>query len=97
MTNLMSERSRRMRRDKGLAERKLWHRLREFNRHGFQFRQQAPMGSYIADFCDHSAKLIVEVDGSQHDEPKHRVADQRRTRWLDLRVTVCCVSGTARF
>ena len=37
----------------GDAERKLWYKLREFNRHGFQFRQQAPIGPYIADFCDH--------------------------------------------
>ena len=83
VTNLMSERARRMRREKGPAERKLWYRLREFNRHGFQFRQQVPIGPYIADFCDHSAKLIVEVDGAQHGEPKGLAADKRRTRWLE--------------
>jgi very-short-patch-repair endonuclease len=83
MTNLMSERARRMRREKGSAERKLWYLLREFNHHGSQFRQQAPIGPYIADFCDHSAKLIVEVDGSQHGEPKKRLTDQRRTQWLE--------------
>ena len=74
MTNLMSERARRMRGDKEPAEHKLWYLLREFNRHGSQFRQQAPIGPYIADFCDHTAKLIIEVDGSQHgdgtDEPQ---------------------------
>jgi very-short-patch-repair endonuclease len=68
VTNLMSERARRMRRDSEPAERKLWNWLRELNRRGFQFRQQVPIGPYIADFCDHSAKLIVEVDGSQHGE-----------------------------
>jgi len=83
MTNLMSERARRMRREKGTAERKLWYRLRQINRQGFQFRQQAPIGPYIADFCDHSAKLIVEVDGAQHGEPKGLAADKRRTRWLE--------------
>ena len=85
MTNLMSERARRMRREKGPAERKLWYLLREFNRRGFQFRQQAPIGRYIADFCDHSAKLIIEVDGAQHAEPKGLADDQRRTRWLESR------------
>jgi very-short-patch-repair endonuclease len=55
MTNLMSERARRMRREKGPAERKVWYRLREINRQGFQFRQQAPIGPYIAEFCDHTA------------------------------------------
>ena len=83
MTNLMSERARRMRREKGDAERKLWYKLREFNRHGFQFRQQAPIGPFIADFCDHSAKLIIEVDGAQHGEAKGLAVDKRRTRWLE--------------
>jgi very-short-patch-repair endonuclease len=83
MTTLMSERARRMRREKGPAERKLWYLLREFNRRGFQFRQQAPIGPYIADFCDHTAKLIVEVDGAQHAESKELAADKRRTKWLE--------------
>jgi len=83
MTNLMSERARRMRQEKGPAERKLWYKLREFNRHGFHFRQQAPVGPYITDFCDHSAKLIIEVDGGQHGEAKGLAADKRRTRWLE--------------
>ncbi len=83
MTNLMSERARRMRRDMSDAERRLWHTLRELNGQGFHFRQQAPIGPYIADFCDHTAKLVVEVDGAQHGEPKGLMADRRRTRWLE--------------
>ncbi len=83
MTTLMSERACRMRREKGPAERKLWRLLREFNRHGFQFRQQAPIGPYIADFCDHTAELIVEVDGAQHGEPQGVATDKRRTQWLE--------------
>ena len=83
VTNVASERARRLRREKGAAERKLWYKLREFNRHGFQFRQQAPIGPYIADFCDHTAKLIIEVDGAQHGEPRGMASDRRRTRWLE--------------
>jgi very-short-patch-repair endonuclease len=83
MTNLMSERARRMRREKGPAERKVWYRLRELNRQGFQFRQQAPVGPYIADFCDHTAKLVIEIDGGQHGEPKGLATDKWRTRWLE--------------
>jgi very-short-patch-repair endonuclease len=72
-----------MRREKGPAERKLWYKLRGLNTRGFQFRQQSPIGPYIADFCDHTAKLIVEVDGAQHGEPEGIAADKRRTRWLE--------------
>ena len=83
MTNLMSERARRMRRDTSDAERRLWRTLRELNGQGFHFRQQAPIGPYIADFCDHTAKLVLEVDGAQHGEPNGLAADRRRTRWLE--------------
>ena len=83
MTNLMSDRARRMRRDKGDAEQRLWGKLRELNRRGFHFRQQAPIGPYIADFCDHRARLVIEVDGSQHGERAGLIADRRRTRWLE--------------
>ena len=78
----MSERAIRMRRDKSDAEQKLWRALRDLNRRGFQFRQQAPIGPYIADFSDHSAKLIIEVDGTQHGLPQGLHSDARRTRWL---------------
>ena len=83
MTKLMSERARRMRWDKSDAETKLWQKLRELNRQGFHFRQQAPIGPYIADFCDHTARLVIEVDGAQHGEPQGLAADERRTRWLE--------------
>lgn len=82
MTNIMSERARRLRREKTQAERKLWWELRELNRHGFHFRQQAPVGPFIADFADHTARIVIEVDGSQHGEPKAQKTDAARTRWL---------------
>ena len=33
----------------------------------FKFRRQVPIGPYIVDFVCHSARLIIEVDGGQHD------------------------------
>ena len=33
---------------------------------GYHFRRQVPIRHFIADFACHSAKLIIEVDGSQH-------------------------------
>ncbi|WP_072389688.1 endonuclease domain-containing protein [Hyphomicrobium sp. CS1GBMeth3] len=83
MTNIMSERARQMRREKTQAEKKLWRELRELNRQGFHFRQQAPIGPFIADFADHTAKIVIEVDGGQHAEPKGLKTDQERTRWLE--------------
>lgn len=83
MTNLMSERARRLRQQKTDAERRLWRELRKLNGQGFHFRQQAPIGPYIADFADHTTKLVLELDGGQHGEPEGLRHDAVRTRWLE--------------
>jgi very-short-patch-repair endonuclease len=43
-----------------------------------RFRRQVPIGPYIADFASHSAKLVIELDGQQHDAVK----DAARDAWL---------------
>jgi very-short-patch-repair endonuclease len=48
------------------AEQRLWGLLRDRRLVGFKFRRQVPVGRYIADFACYEAKLIVELDGSQH-------------------------------
>ena len=48
------------------AERKLWRMLKEHFR-DWHFRKQVPLRHFIADFASHKAKLVVEVDGGQHD------------------------------
>ena len=73
-------RARRLRKTMTDAEQVLWRALRE-SLDGFHWRKQVPFGPYTADFCSHSARLIVEVDGGQHDE--RRPADERRTRFLE--------------
>jgi very-short-patch-repair endonuclease len=47
------------------AERKLWSRIRN-DQLGVTFRRQHAVGNYIPDFCSPKAKLIIEMDGSQH-------------------------------
>jgi very-short-patch-repair endonuclease len=53
----------------------LWFHLRRRQLGGFRFRRQHPVASYIADFACLDAKLIVELDGSQHLESR---SDQAR-------------------
>ena len=43
-----------------------------------QFYTQKPIGNYIVDFYAPKAKLVVEVDGSQHKDNEHAAADLRR-------------------
>jgi very-short-patch-repair endonuclease len=74
--------ARRLRANATGAEERLWRYLRRLPVYGTHFRRQVPIGPYVADFACMAARLIVEVDGSQHG----RVADMRkdadRTRWL---------------
>jgi very-short-patch-repair endonuclease len=60
------ERARILRRNMTKAERRLWQILRSQQLSGHKFRRQVPFGRYIADFVCHEARLIVEVDGGQH-------------------------------
>jgi very-short-patch-repair endonuclease len=57
------------------AEARLWLRLRNRQLAGFKFVRQAPLSGYYADFLCREAKLVVEIDGSQH---ANNVADHRR-------------------
>ena len=54
-----------LRREATESERKLWSGLRG-EQLGVKFRRQHPLGYYIADFVCLAPKLIVELDGSQH-------------------------------
>jgi very-short-patch-repair endonuclease len=62
------------------AERKLWRGLRMRQMHGYKFRRQFPVGSYIVDFVCLEARLIVEVDGGQHADETY--GDVERDEWL---------------
>ncbi len=62
------------------AEARLWSRLRNDGL-GVNFRRQHAIGNYIPDFCSPKAKLVIELDGSQHlGQEKH---DAERTLYLE--------------
>jgi very-short-patch-repair endonuclease len=61
------------------VERALWWRLRDRKLGGLKFRRQRPEGPYIADFLCLEGKLIVEVDGAQH---QGSIGDRVRTEHL---------------
>lgn len=70
-----------LRRNLTLQERKLWRYLRSRRFGDFKFRRQHPVGSYILDFACCSARVVVELDGGQHDLAV--AYDTRRTSWLE--------------
>jgi very-short-patch-repair endonuclease len=62
------------------AEKSVWRILRLYQIEGHRFRRQVPLGRYIADFVCHDARLIIEIDGGQHQESAPQEAE--RTRFL---------------
>ena len=61
-------------------EAQLWYQF--LCRYPQRFRRQYIIGNYIADFYCHQAKLVVELDGSQHCDPGTMEYDQKRTEYL---------------
>ena len=74
--------AKRLRRDHTDVERKLWQALRGNRLNGLRFKRQEPMGPYIVDFVSHDAKVVVEVDGSQHGYSSRAAKDRIRDKWL---------------
>jgi len=64
------------------AERLLWQRLRhDIAPIGSHFRRQALVGPFIVDFASRKAKLVIELDGGQHDWQQE--SDALRTRRIE--------------
>ncbi len=74
--------ARRLRRTMTRAETLLWRRLKAHRLASIQFRRQTPCGPYIADFCAHSVKLIIELDGATHDFEERIERDRIRDEWF---------------
>ncbi len=73
-------RAKELRRNATPQERHLWYDfLRDFP---VRFQRQKAIDTFIADFYCHAAKLIIEVDGSQHYEPQGIAYDEERSAAL---------------
>lgn len=73
--------ARKLRKESTPAEAKLWAYLRGNKLNGINFRRQHAIGNYVPDFCSPKAKLIIELDGSQHLEQEEY--DKERTKCLE--------------
>jgi len=79
----MLDRAKLMRRELTPAERILWNALRRNQIDGFHFRRQQVIDGYIVDFYCHAAALVVETDGSIHEQ--QREYDEERDDLLARR------------
>ena len=69
-----------LRRQMTKEEAKLWYQF--LCRYKPRFHRQYVIGNYITDFYCHKARLVVELDGSQHCTPEEQQYDQLRTTYL---------------
>ena len=76
----LKDRSRQLRKNMTRQERHLWY---DFLRgYPIRFSRQKVLGKYIADFYSAKAKLVIELDGSQHYENDNMQKDTERTDFL---------------
>ena len=83
----LTSRARELRKNMTKEERRLWY---DFLRgYPVPFSRQKVLGRYIVDFYCAKAKLVIELDGSQHFEPDAMARDAERTDYLaDFSLTV---------
>ncbi len=73
--------AKRLRKEMTKEEKHLWY---DFLRtYPIRFSRQKVLGKYIADFYSAQAKLVIELDGSQHYEDDGTQRDEKRTAFLE--------------
>ena len=65
------------------TEKLLWFHLRGKRFADIKFKRQQVIGRYIVDFVCFREKLIIELDGGQHNDSELNVKDQLRTQFLE--------------
>ena len=78
--NRQLENARRLRREMTTHERKLWYLF--LRKYPVKIYKQRIIGRFIVDFYCASARLVIELDGSQHYEPQSMAYDTERTTFL---------------
>ena len=75
--------ARKLRNNMTEQEKKLWFYLRKRFINNYRFRRQHPIGEYIIDFICKEKKLIIEIDGGQHNTLEAKEYDDTRTKFLE--------------
>ncbi len=81
-SKIIFENARELRKNMTNAEKILWRHLK-IKPNGYKFRRQHPLGIYIADFYCHKLKLVIEVDGSIHDNEEIKLNDEVRQKLIE--------------
>ena len=77
----LTSNARTLRKNMTKEERHLWYDFLKM--YPVRFLRQKVIDNYIVDFYCHSARLIIELDGSQHYEEKGLLKDKIRTEKIE--------------
>ncbi len=77
----LRERARTLRKAGNLSEVLLWQQLKSGDFKGYDFDRQKIIGNYIVDFYCTNCRVVIEVDGSSHDEKVEY--DSERNAYLE--------------
>ncbi|MSO98286.1 MAG: endonuclease domain-containing protein [Rhodospirillaceae bacterium] len=81
VAKLSTPRARDLRKQTTDAESLVWAHVRNRALAGAKFKRQVPIAGFYADFVCIESKLIIEIDGGQHDT--QRSTDAARTKKLE--------------
>ena len=81
--NSKTIKARNLRKNMTEQERMLWQYLRKRSINNFKFRRQYPIGNYIVDFACLEKRLVIEIDGGQHNQSDNILYDQNRTQYIE--------------
>lgn len=75
--------ARKLRKNSTKEECILWNILRNRQFMNLKFKRQFPIGKYIVDFMCEEKKIVIEIDGGQHNEPFNIEYDKERTEFIE--------------
>ena len=81
--SVLTNNARALRKDMTKEERHLWYDF--LKNYSVRFLRQKVIDNYIVDFYCHDARLIIELDGSQHYEKEGLLKDKIRTERIETR------------
>lgn len=78
-----------LRKTETFPEKILWNALKNKKLNGLKFRRQHPISRFVVDFYCHQHKLVIELDGSIHDDEDVNENDKNReNELLDLGLNI---------
>ena len=77
----LKDNARELRKNMTKEERHLWYDF--LKQLPVTVHRQKTLGTYIVDFYIASAKVVIELDGSQHYEKPHQARDEQRDAYME--------------